>query len=73
MAGPFKMKGFSSFGNSPMKTGDTWLQRIFNAQRRGQEAEKRIEKQKESGEVKTYQETKSKGNTGAVPTIPFED
>ena len=73
MAGPFKMKGFSGFRNSPMKTDDEWLKQIFSTQRRDQEATKKIKKQKESGEVKKYQETKSKGNAGAVRTIPNED
>mgnify|MGYP003638066267 CR=1 FL=1 len=68
MAKPFKMKGMS-FGNSPIKQDDNWSQQIFNSQRRGEEAEKRNEKQKTSGQVKKVQDTMSKGNKGAVPTM----
>ena len=68
MANPFKMKGMS-FGNSPMKRDDNWVTQIFNSQRRGEEAEKRNEKQKNSGQVKKIQDTMSKGNKGAVPTM----
>ena len=69
MANPFKMKGFSGFGNSPMKRDDNWVTRIFNSQRRGEEAEKRNEKQKNSGQIKRVQDKMSKGNKGAVPTM----
>jgi len=65
----FKMKEFSGFGNSPMKKNDSWVEQIFSSQRRGQEAQKRNEKQKSSGQVKKVQDTMSKGNKGAVPTM----
>ena len=65
MANPFKMKGMS-FGNSPMKRDDNWVTQIFNSQRRGEEAEKRNEKQKNNGQVKKIQNKMSKGNKGAV-------
>ena len=68
MAKPFKMKGMS-FGNSPIKQDDNWSQQIFNAARRGAEAQKRNEKQKNSGQVKKVQDEMSKGNKGAVPTM----
>ena len=66
MALPFKMKGWSPF----TKKTDDWVTQIFNSERRGQEAEKRIKKQKDSGKVKEVQDTMSKGNKGAVPLLP---
>jgi hypothetical protein len=69
MAGPFKMSGFSGFVNSPMKKNDSWVEQIFSASRRGEEAQKRNEKQKSSGQVKKVQDAMSKGNKGAVPTM----
>ena len=69
MSTPFKMKGFSGFANSPMKRDDKWVTRIFNAQRRDEEATKRNEEQKNSGQVKKVQDKMSQGNKGAVPTM----
>ncbi len=71
MAGPFKMKEFSGFGNSPVKNGkysEKWLKQIFSANTRYTEAEKRQKKQKDSGEMEKYQQSKvSKTYKGSIP------
>jgi|8_EtaG_2_1085327.scaffolds.fasta_scaffold102642_2 hypothetical protein len=57
MAGPFKMKGFSGFGNSPMKHGDgTW---------RGQENEFTDVEQKRLDIKKAYYDKHGSSSGGS--------
>jgi len=54
------------WANAPA-VDNTWSEQVFSAQRRGQEAEKKIKEQIKSGEVKKVQNRMSGGNSGAVP------